>query len=153
MGAAWTRVRNETVRDCPARHDVTVRHDYLHDDLHSAGTLHAGSYMMAIDVPGKGRPGYTKLASSGSLVVAAIGVVVFGSIVTGVGDWVEGRQLSTVAPWAIPGLALAVLGCLTAIRALLVGKGHLPAAVLALAVALSIVLLFTMNLSLAPPVV
>jgi len=107
---------------------------------------------MATDVPGKGLPRYTQLASSGSLVVAAIGLVVFGSIVTGVGDWVEGRQLSTVAPWAIPGLALAILACLTAIRALLVGKGHLLAALLALAVALSILLLFTMNLSLGPPV-
>jgi len=27
MGAAWTRVRNETVRVCPARHDMTGTHD------------------------------------------------------------------------------------------------------------------------------
>lgn len=108
---------------------------------------------MATGIPGRGFSGslwYAQLASSGSLVVAAIGVVVFGSIVTGVGDWVEGRQLSTVAPWAIPGLALGILACLKAIRAVLVGRGHLSSALLALAVALSILFLFTINPSLAP---
>lgn len=107
---------------------------------------------MATNAPGKRVPSRAQVASWGALTVAVIGAVLFGSILTGVGDWVEGRQLQTVAPWAIPGLVLTTLACLTAVRALLANKGHWIAVLFGLTATLSILLLFLINPSIAPPV-
>jgi hypothetical protein len=87
-----------------------------------------------------------------SLVAAVIGAILFGSIVAGVGEWVEGRELQTVAGWAIPALVLAVVCCLAAARALIVGRGSQVAAVLAVLVALTVLSMLLINPSIAPPV-
>jgi len=93
-----------------------------------------------------------RLAAWASLAAGGAGVLLFGSVVGGVGDWVEGRQLQTVAPWAIPGLILAVVASLVAALALRTGKGHRTAVLLGLAVLTSVLLLFLINPSIAPPV-
>ena len=92
------------------------------------------------------------LAGWASLCVGVAGVLLYGSVVGGAGDWVEGRQLQTVAPWAMPGLMLALVSSLAAARVLLQGKGHRLAVLLALSVALSVGLLFLVNPSIAPPI-
>lgn len=96
--------------------------------------------------------GPARLATWGSLAVGVTGVILFGSVVAGVGGWMEGRQLQTVGPWAIPGLVLAVVAGTVAIRALRTGKGHRTTVLLGLAVVTSVVLLFVLNPSIAPPV-
>jgi hypothetical protein len=63
-----------------------------------------------------------RLALCAALAVGVGGVMVFGSVVAGVGEWVEGRQLRTVAGWAIPALLLAVTAAAVAIRAVRTGK-------------------------------
>lgn len=93
-----------------------------------------------------------RLATWGSLCLAAAGVLLFGSVVGAVGAWMEGRQLQTVAPWAIPGFILATVASLVAMRALRSGKGYRTAVLLALAVATSVLLLFLVNPPTAPPV-
>lgn len=99
------------------------------------------------DFAGPGR-----LATWGSLAVAVVGVMLFGSVVAGVGDWMDGRRLQTVGPWAIPGLLLAAVAGTVAIRALRTGRGHRITVLLGLAVVTSAVLLFVLNPSIAPPV-
>lgn len=94
----------------------------------------------------------SRLVAWTTLLVGLIGMMLFGSIVAGEGEWVEGRELQTVAPWAIPALVLAVVSSLAASRALIVGKGSRVAAVLAAIVALTVVSMFLMNPSIAPPV-
>ncbi len=93
-----------------------------------------------------------RLAAVTSLVVGLVGLAVFGSYVLAVGGDAEGRQLGTVAPWALPGLALAALTAAVAVRAMRVQAGHRIAATLALAVAALVVLLYVVNLRVAPPV-
>ncbi len=97
-----------------------------------------------------GRP--RRVAAWASLAVGAAGVLLFGSVIGGLGDWVEGRQLQTVAPWAVPGLLLALLASLVAILVLRAGKGYYFAVFLGLAVMISVLLLFLINPSIAPPV-
>ena len=96
--------------------------------------------------------GPARLAIWGSLAVGMTGVMLFGSVVAGVGGWMEGRQLQTVGPWAIPGLLLAAVAGTVAIRALRTGTGHRITVLLGLAVVTSVVLLFVLNPSIAPPV-
>lgn len=93
-----------------------------------------------------------RVAAAASLAVGFTGVAVFGSVVAAIGEWVEGRQLETVAGWAIPGLTLAVLGTLASMRALFVGKGRRIALALSLLVVVSLVLLIVLNPSISPPV-
>ena len=93
-----------------------------------------------------------RLAAVASLAVSLVGVAVFGSVVAAVGDWVEGRELETVAPWAIPGLALAVVAGVASIRALVAGDGRRIAFALNLLVALSLLALLLRNPSIAPAV-
>ena len=93
-----------------------------------------------------------RITAATALVVGVVGVAVFGSYVLAIGGDAEGRQFGTVAPWALPGVALAALNTAVAVRALLQRAGHRIAAALALAVAASIVLLYAMNLPIAPPV-
>ena len=64
----------------------------------------------------------------------------------------RGGSSGTVAPWGLPGLALAALTAAVAARALLQRAGHRLAAALALAVTVSIVSLYMLNLPIAPPV-
>ena len=87
-----------------------------------------------------------------SLAVSLVAMAVFGSVVTAVGDWVEGRQLGTVAVWALPGLSLAVLAGLASMGALHLRKGHRIALALGLLVALSLLSLISLNPPIAPPV-
>lgn len=96
--------------------------------------------------------GPARHAAWASLAVGVAGVMLFGSVVAGVGEWVEGRQLQTVSSWAIPGLLLAAVAGVVAMRALRRGKGHRLAVLLGLAVVGSVVLLFLVNPSTAPPV-
>ena len=93
-----------------------------------------------------------RVAGAASLVVGLVGVAVFGSYVLGIGGDAEGRQFGTVAAWALPGLTLAALTAAVAVRALLQRAGHRIAAALAVAVAASIVLVYVVNLPVAPPV-
>ena len=51
------------------------------------------------EVAGRGRYGAVLVA----LAVSLTGIVMFGSLVAGLGDWVEGRDLPVVLPWALPG--------------------------------------------------
>jgi hypothetical protein len=106
--------------------------------------------MAMSDAEHVGRP--ARLAAWASLTVGAAGVLLFGSVVGGVGDWVEGRQLQTVAPWAIPGLMLAAVASLMAVLALLKNKGHQLAVILGLAAGFSVLLWFLTNPLIAPPV-
>lgn len=99
-----------------------------------------------------GVAGPARLAIWGVLAVGGTGVMLFGSAVAGVGDWMEGRRLQTVGSWAIPGLLLAAVAGTVAIRALRTGKGYRIAVLLGLAVVASVVLLFAVNPSIAPPV-
>jgi hypothetical protein len=96
--------------------------------------------------------GPARHATWASLAVGVAGVTLFGSVVTGVGEWMEGRQLQTVGAWAIPGLLLAAVTGVVAIRALRTGKGHRMAVLLGFVVVASVVLLFVVNPSIAPPV-
>ena len=91
-------------------------------------------------------------AAVASLAVSLVGVTVFGSFVAEVGDWAQGREFETVAAWALPGLGLAVLAGLAAVRALFVRRGHGIALVLSLLVALSLVSMLLVNPPIAPPV-
>ena len=93
-----------------------------------------------------------RLVAWTSLLAGLVAVMLFGSIVADAGEWVDGRELQTVAPWAIPALVLAVVSSLAAARALIVGKGSRVAAVLAAIVALTVVSMFLVNPSIAPPV-
>ncbi len=93
-----------------------------------------------------------RVAAATSLVVGLVGVAVFGSYVLAIGGDAEGRQFATVAPWALPGLALAALTAAVAVRALRQRAGHRIAAALAVAVAVSIILMYVVNLPVAPPV-
>lgn len=99
---------------------------------------------------GPATPG--RLVAWTSLLVGLVAMVIFGSVVAGVGEWVEGRELQTVAPWAIPALVLAAVSSLAASRALMVGKGSRAAAVLAVCAALTVVAMILANPSIAPPV-
>ncbi|WP_228386401.1 hypothetical protein [Ornithinicoccus halotolerans] len=87
-----------------------------------------------------------------AFVVAAFGVAILGSMVAGVGGNAEGRDLQLVAPWAVPGLVLALLAAGAALRAALVGKGRRVAVVLALAVALYLLVILLINPAMAQPV-
>jgi hypothetical protein len=86
------------------------------------------------------------------LAVDLVGVAVFGSVIAAVGEWVEGRQLETVAGWAIPGLSLAVLATLASIRTLLLGEGRWSALALSFIVVATLLSLIALNPSTAPPV-
>jgi hypothetical protein len=89
----------------------------------------------------------------GSVVAGLVALWVFGSVVVGVGGWVEGRQLGTVAPWALPGLALALLASGIATWNLLrQGRLRVLAIALGLLAAASVAMLFLINPGLAPPV-
>lgn len=96
--------------------------------------------------------GPARVATWASLAVGVAAVMLFGSVVAGVGDWMDGRQLQTVGRWAIPGLLLAAVANVVAIRALRRGKGHRMTVGLGLAVVTSAILLFVVNPSIAPPV-
>ena len=91
-------------------------------------------------------------AAATALVVGLAGLAVFGSYVLAIGGDAEGRQFMTVAPWALPGLALAALTTAVAVRALVQHVGHRMAVALALVVAVSIGLVYVLNLPIAPPV-
>ncbi len=93
-----------------------------------------------------------RVAAAASLVVGLVGVIVFGSYLLAIGGDAEGRQLGTVAPWALPGLALAAVTAAVAGRALRGRAGQRLAAALAFVVAASIVLLYVVGLPIAPPV-
>jgi cytochrome bd-type quinol oxidase subunit 2 len=93
-----------------------------------------------------------RLAQWGALAVAVGGVMVFGSVVAGVGEWVEGRQLRTVAGWAVPALVLAVTAAAVALSAVWTGMGRRVAVVLGLAVGTCMIVLLVRNPSIAPPV-
>jgi crotonobetainyl-CoA:carnitine CoA-transferase CaiB-like acyl-CoA transferase len=93
-----------------------------------------------------------RLPIVGSLVAGVTGMLLFGSVVAGVGEWMQGRQLRTVGPWAIPGLLLAVAAGTVALHDLRTGKGQRVTIVLGLAVVTSMVLLLVLNPSTAPPV-
>ena len=93
----------------------------------------------------------SRVAAATSLVVGLVGVAVFGSYVLAIGGDAEGRDFETVAPWALPGLALAALTAAVAV-AVPERRGHWLAVALALAVTASIVLLYVLNLPVAPPV-
>lgn len=81
-----------------------------------------------------------------------VGVVMFGSYLLAIGGDAGGRHFGTVAPWAVPGSTLAALTAAVAVRALRRRAGHRIAAALALVVAAWIVLLYVVELPLAPPV-
>jgi hypothetical protein len=100
----------------------------------------------------EGVSGSARIATWGSLAAGVIGVMLFGSVVAGIGDWMEGRQLRTVGPWAIPALLLAAAAGTAAIRVLRTGKGPLITVLLGLAVVTSVILLYGLNPSIAPPV-
>ncbi len=87
-----------------------------------------------------------------ALVLSLAGVVTFGSIVAGVGEWVEGRDLSVVLPWALPALLASALAATAAVvcitRRTTMGLAILGAAV----VALALVALVLLNPSISHPV-
>lgn len=91
-------------------------------------------------------------AGLAALVVSLAGVVTFGSIVVGAGEWVEGRDLSVVLPWALPALlgsALAAAASVVAVRPRrATSLAMLPAAV----VAVALVALVLVNPSISHPV-
>lgn len=64
----------------------------------------------------------------------------------------QGRQLQTVGAWPIPALLLAAMALVVAIHAVRTGKAQRMATLLGLAVMTSMVMLFTFNPSIAPPV-
>jgi hypothetical protein len=86
------------------------------------------------------------------LAVSLLGVGVFGSVVGAVGEWVEGRELATVAPWALPALGLALAASATSARALLTARSRRLALALSLLVGVTLGLLVLANPSLSPPV-
>ena len=96
--------------------------------------------------------GPARLVSWAVLVVSIGGVILFGSVVADVGDWIQGRQLQTVGAWAIPGLLLAAMALVVATHAVRKGKAQRMATLLGLAVTTSIVTLFIFNPSIATPV-
>jgi hypothetical protein len=100
-----------------------------------------------VDVAGPAR-----LVPWAVLVVSIGGVTLFGSVVAGVGDWMEGRELQTVGAWAIPALLLAATALAVAIHAVRTGRGQRMTTLLGLAVITSMVMLFILNPSTAPPV-
>lgn len=80
-----------------------------------------------------------------------VAVLLFGSYLAGFGGDAEGRQLSTVAPWAVPGFALAVVASVAAWRTAFGAVGQRLTFVLGTGVAISICMLWVVGPSLAPP--
>ena len=86
------------------------------------------------------------------LAVDWVGVLIFGSYLAGLGGDAEGRQLSMVAPWAVPGFALAVVASVAALRTVFNAVGQRLTFVLGAGVASSICMLWVLSPSLAAPV-
>ena len=93
-----------------------------------------------------------RAVSWGALGGGLLASWVFGSVIAGLGGWVEGRSLETVGSWAFPGAALAVVTCLMAAYSLNHPKVRVAAVGLALLALFSVVILFLINPSIAPPV-
>ncbi len=87
-----------------------------------------------------------------ALGVAFVGLVTFGSVVAGIGEWVEGRDLSVVLPWALPALVASALAVTTSMVALRVPRATALAVLGAGVVAVALVALVLMNPSIAHPV-
>ena len=88
-----------------------------------------------------------------AFAVGLVGALVFAAILTGTGDWVQGRQLSTVAAWAVPGLLVSVGALAAALWTMRSpAADRRPTLVLGLLAAAALVLLWLANPSIAPPV-
>lgn len=91
-------------------------------------------------------------AGLAALVVSLAGVVTFGSIVGGVGGWVEGRDLPVVLPWALPAFLASALAA-AASAATVRRRRATGLAILAPAVvAVTLVALVLVNPSISHPV-
>ena len=98
--------------------------------------------------PGQGRVGVLVAA----LVVSLAGLVAFGSLVAGTGEWVEGRDLPVVLPWALPALVVSAVATAASIAALRTRRATVPAVLVAGAVAVALVTLLLVNPSIGYPV-
>ena len=91
--------------------------------------------------------------AAGAFAAGLVGGVVFAAILTGTGEWMDGRRLSTVAGWAVPGLLVSVAAVAAAVRAMRCpAADRRPVLVLGLLVAAALALLWLANPPIAPPV-
>lgn len=88
----------------------------------------------------------------GALVVSLAGVVAFGSIVGGFGEWVEGRDFPVVLPWALPALLTSAAAAVVSLIAVRRYRGTALALVGAAVVALMLLALVLVNPSIGYPV-
>ena len=87
-----------------------------------------------------------------ALVVSVAGVVTFTRLLLGLGDWVEGRDLSVVLPWALPALVASAVAAVASVAALRTRRGANLAMLSAAVVALALVALVLVNPSISHPV-
>ena len=91
--------------------------------------------------------------AAGAFAAGLVGALVFAAILTGTGEWMDGRRLSTVAGWAIPGLFVSVAALAAALRAMRSpAADRRPVLVLGLLAAAALALLWLVNPPIAPPV-
>ena len=95
-----------------------------------------------------------RVTAVAAFAVSLVGVAVFGSLVAGVAaegwDWAEDRDFETVAPWAVPGLMLAVLAGHASSCGLFLRKGREIGLVFRPVVPLSVGSLILLNPTLTP---
>ncbi len=97
---------------------------------------------------GRGQSGALLVA----LVVSLAGLVTFASLVAGVGEWVEGRDLSVVLPWALPALVVSAAATAASIAALRVPRATAPAVLGAGVVVVALAALVLVNPSIGHPI-
>lgn len=107
---------------------------------------------MTTDAREAPRGRHVGLAAFGALVVSLAGVVTFGSIVGGFGEWVEGRDLPVVLPWALPALVASAAAAVASLFAVRRCQGTALALVGAAVVAFMLVALVLVNPSIGYPV-
>lgn len=96
-----------------------------------------------------GRP---RAAGIGALAVSLTGLAVFGSVVAGVGDWMQGRELSVVLPWALPALVVSAVATAASLTAVRTRRAPTPAVLGAVVVALALAAVVLVNPATGHPV-
>jgi hypothetical protein len=87
-----------------------------------------------------------------ALVVSLAGLVTFTSLVAGAGEWVEGREVSVVLPWALPALVASAAATAASIAALRTTRATVAAVLGAAVVVAALVALVLVNPAIGHPV-
>lgn len=87
-----------------------------------------------------------------ALFVSLGGLVTFASLVAGAGEWVEGRDVFVVLPWALPALVASAAATAASIAALRIPRATAPAMLGAGVVAVLLVALVLVDPSIGHPI-